>query len=159
MKLIELTRAACLQVAKLLPDEDRAVYKATTGHDFNPEHVAECCFETVGPKWCIADEYGDPLVACGYIRQRPGVYQSWYMAVPRAWSEHGAAVTNITAELIRAMLDDGAHRLETVTLASRRRARRWYDLIGLRHESTMQGFGVGGETFVMYVALKPVENV
>lgn len=159
MILTDLTLDAAIAVAKNLPDEDRAVYKAMTGIEFEPESVARHCFETNGPKWCIVDHIGDPLVACGYIRQRPGVYQSWYMAVPRAWSEHGAAVTEITSELIRAMLADGAHRLETVTLASRRRARRWYDRIGLRLESPMQGYGVGGETFVMYVALRPVEAI
>jgi hypothetical protein len=60
----------------------------------------------------------------------------------------------MAAERLKFMLDSGAHRIETVCLANRRLAQRWYSIIGLEKESTLKGFCIDGSDAVMYVATK-----
>lgn len=157
--LREPTLLDVLGVCLQLPAEDRAEHRAMTGQEYDPDAAAVNLWAGSGPRWCIADERGLPLVVCGYAHMQPGVFRSWYYATSEAWEKHGVEVTRVTSELIQGMLREHAHRLETVCLASRSKARRWYDRIGLRYESTLQGFGVGGEAAVMYVALRQVESV
>jgi hypothetical protein len=160
MKLADLTYRETLAIAAALPEDEQAVYAALVGCAYDAESAARHCFRTTGPKWCMLDNADKPIVACGGILQRPHVYQTWFLATHAAWTEHGAAVTNLSAELIRVMLaDGGAHRIETVTLASRSKARRWYDRIGLRYESTMPGYGARGQTFVTYAATRNLESI
>lgn len=149
-----------LGVCLTLPQEERDVYRVMSGQDFDPDAVAADLWNSGGPRWCMADEQGRPVVVGGFNRMRPGVFRSWFLATAEAWSQHGAEVTRITQEVIRGMLAQGeAHRLETVTLASKSRTRRWYDRVGLQFESTLKGFGAGGEAAVMYVALRDMESV
>lgn len=159
MRLRELTLEDTIAVARQLPEDEHALYRSMTGASFNPHFVAQECFLAPGLKQCMVDDAGEPVVACGYAWQRRGVYRSWFLAAPRAWTEHGAVVTRLSCDLIWDTLAREAHRLETVTLASRRRARRWYSLLGLQHESTMPGWGADGQTYVMYVATRPVETL
>lgn len=158
--LREPTLLDILGVCLALPADEREVYLAMTGEEFDPDKVAVDLWATPGPNWCMADEHGRPVVVCGYARARPGVFRSWYLATAEAWEKHGVEVTQHTQDIIRSMLaQGGAHRLETLTLASKSRARRWYDRLGLQFESTLKGFGVGGEAAVLYVALRDMESI
>lgn len=159
MTLRDPTLLDVLGVCLQLPQDERDSYRALTGAEYDPETAAVGLWATEGPRWCISDARGTPLVVCGYARMQPGVFRSWYCATGEAWSKHGAEVTRLTRDIVSGMLSQGgARRLETVTLACRSRTRRWYDRLGLRFESTLQGFGVGGEAAVMYVALRDTES-
>lgn len=158
--LREPTLLDLLGVCLALPQDEREVYRTLTGQDYDPDAVAADLWHTAGPNWCMADEQGRPVVVCGYARMQPGVFRSWYLATADAWEKHGAEVTRITQDIVSGMLKQGgAHRLETITLASKSLARRWYARLGLQFESTLKGFGVGGETAVMYVATRDMESV
>jgi hypothetical protein len=145
-----------LAVCLSLPEDERIDYKAFTGRDYDPDEVAAEAWLYNGPKWAISDENDDrkALVVCGYIPQRPGVYQSWYYAMPEAWKPHGKEVTDLTRAIIGGMLERDAHRLETLCLNHRAKALRWYGLLGLQYESTLCKFGANGEDAAMYVALR-----
>lgn len=158
--LREPTLLDVLGVCLNLPQDERDVYRTLSGQDYDPDAVAADLWQTAGPNWCMADERGVPVVVCGYARMQPGVYRSWYLATEAAWKQHGTEVTRLTRDIVSGMLKQGgAHRLETLTLASKSLARRWYDRLGLQFESTLKGFGVGGEAAVMYVALRDTESV
>lgn len=157
--LREPTLLDVLGVCLALPEDERAAYKALTGQEYDPDAVAADLWAMPGLRWCMADECGLPVVVCGYARMHPGTFRSWYCATSEAWERHGAEVTSLTREIICGVLaEPGVNRLETIALASRSRARRWYDRIGLTFESTLQGFGAEGEAAVMYVATRNAGN-
>ena len=79
------------------------------------------------------------------------------MAGAEAWSgDNVGGVTRCTIEVIQGMLKaEHVHRIETLVLASREKARAWYNTVGLEYESTLRNFGVNGEDAALYVAFKP----
>lgn len=158
--LQELTLTALLQLAREMPDSERRVYEVVSGSDFHVEDFAAGMFHARGMHHEFR-RYADAVVAAGgFIPHRPGVYRTWFCAPEWAWKAHGAEITRLCASAVSAMLKgDLAHRIETVTLASETRARQWYEKIGLAYESTLRGYGSGGEDLVMYVAVKQQEKV
>jgi hypothetical protein len=152
-ELCPISLGAILLVCSDLPAEERAVVEAITGEAYNSDAAAIRASNFPGPAWAIEAD-GMPIVVGGFIPQRKGVYQTWFYATNTAWERHGRRVTWIVRDLILRMLVEHAHRIETVTLADRSRARRWYETIGLQHESTLPGYGASREDAVLYVALK-----
>lgn len=153
--LRELTLLDTLGVCLHLPQDERDQFAELSGAEFDPETATVFAWSQPGPKWCIATD-DKPLVACGYTVQRPGVYESWYLATAEAWRPHGKEVTARTVEIIQGMLAGPAHRLETYCLASRKLARRWYSSIGLHHEATLKRYSVHGADVVIYAAVSDV---
>jgi RimJ/RimL family protein N-acetyltransferase len=162
MVLRELTIDDLHHISERVSEDEKALCKAYTGKDYHDAAAAHTLFyQSPGPKWCMAlsDEPEGAKVAVGYTRLMPGVFRSWFVYAEGAFEEHGEAVTRLSAEIIQHMLAQvGAHRLETITLASRKRAQRWYARIGLRYETTLHGFSVTGEDSVMYVATRNAER-
>lgn len=147
-----------LNVLRRSAAEERTLIETTNGVPFDAEEVAAAHFSAPGPKWTIDCDYYGPVVVCGIIPQRKGVYRTWFFAVATAWEEHGGEITRITRELISQLLASGfVHRLETVTLAEREVARTWYEKIGLTYEATQRGYYPDGRAAVTYVALRDAE--
>lgn len=136
-----------------LPEDEIMQIQAFTGCQYDAEAFACESWSSRGPKLAIVNEQNEALVVGGFIPQRPGVYRSWFLARGAAW-ERGAEVTQVTHALVQSCLDSGAHRLETLCLASRAKAQRWYTRVGLQKESTLHKFGAGGEDAVLYVATR-----
>lgn len=108
-----------------------------------------------GPSWTICHAASGAQVAIGgFERIRSGVYRSWFIAKQTAFELYGREITAICARSIRTLLEDGAHRVETVSLLNRDYAHRWYEAIGLTRESESPGYGINGETAVTYVRLR-----
>jgi hypothetical protein len=142
-----------LAVIQQMPEDERALFKAMTGDDFDAENVLVALADLPGSHhlFWVGEK---PIAVGGFIPQRKGVYRTWFIAPDSAWAEHGQELTESCKSLISGMLEDGlAHRIETVTLADRAKARAWYERIGLVFESTQRKYGSGGEDAVMYVAL------
>lgn len=148
-----------LAVCRKLPQSERDAYTALTGIHYVPEDVAIDTFRQTAFGWILEDPV-KPVVACGMFRIRPGVFVTWFYATQAAWDEHGSNVTKITAALLKNTLVPGlAHRIETVTLANRAKARTWYEKLGLQFESTLRGYCADGSEAVRYVAVRDVENL
>lgn len=157
MQLRELNLRDLEVILSRISTEEAALYRAYMGGPMEPYGEAETLWRAPGPKWCMAlsDVPESAKVAVGYTRILPGVFRSWFAYTSDAFEEHGEAVTRLSAEIVRGMLAEvGAHRLETVTLASQKRAHRWYARIGLHYEATLHGFSATGEDSVMYVATR-----
>ncbi len=154
--LRELNIDNLLAVCRALPQEEFDLWRIMTGAEYTPEALAISLNSCAG--WII--HTGDqPLAAAGFTMQRPGVYRTWMAATDLAWSPYGREVTRVVRDKIAWILAEGiAHRVETVTLADRKRARDWYPKIGLQHESTLRGYGINGENAVIYVALRDAET-
>ncbi len=147
-----------MAVIQRMPEDERTLFKAMTGDDFDAENVLVAMADLPGTHHLFwAGE--KPIAVGGFIPQRKGVFRTWFIAPDSAWIEHGEDLTATCKDLISGMLADGlAHRIETVTLADRAKAQAWYERIGLTFESTQRKYGSGGEDAVMYVALKGAEN-
>lgn len=143
-----------LIVCTSLAADEREQIRAFTGEGFNHEVLAAEAWGYRGPKLAIVNEKNEALVVGGFIPQRDGVYRSWFFASTQAW-ERGQEVTQVTADLVRDFLVRDAHRIETLCLASRARALRWYTRVGLHHEATFRKFGTRGEDAALYVAIRP----
>ncbi len=148
-----------MAIASDLPESERALFKATTGEDFDAESFLVALAEIPGTHHIVwAGE--KPIAAGGLIPQRPGVVRSWFIAPDASWAQYGQEITDFVRGYVEATLANKlAHRIETVTLADRAEARAWYERIGLTFESTLRGYGVNGEDAVMYVAIRLPETI
>jgi len=136
-------------------DEDESEQLGALGNTgIDHETMAMAFYTSPGPKICMRDEEGKAAVVTGIRRARNGVGETWFFTAPGAWKKHGREITERMIELRKDMMGSGWHRLETYCLASRDRARRWYDTIGLTYETTLRQYGANGEDFVLYVTVK-----
>lgn len=153
MRLRECTLMDCLMVCCDLRDDEWGQVVAFGGAR-DIDALAVNCHMQPGAKWTFEAGDGKALVVGGFIQHRAGVFSSWFLSSAAAWREHSTEITTMTAERVQYALANGAHRIETVCLASRTRAHRWYEKVGLTKESTLKGYCVDGSDAVLYVALK-----
>jgi hypothetical protein len=154
--LRELNIDNLLAVCRGLPDDERDLWKRFSGMEYDADKIAVAYLNEHG--WIIHN--GDqPLAAAGFVMQRPGVWRTWMLATPLAWDPYGREVTRVVRDQIQKVLAEGiAHRIETVTLADRNRARDWYPKIGLQFEATHRKYSASGEDAVFYVAFSDAES-
>lgn len=161
MKIIvtDVTLTDLLVVCTSLPEDEIEQIEAFTGEVFDPEQVATQIYMTNGLKWTgRVEKTNEPIVVAGYFKVGASIWRSFMLANERAW-EFGGEVTYHVKGAIEKIAQGNQHiRLETVCLETRKLARRWYGSIGLSYESTMQGYGVGGEDAVMYVKVHKADN-
>ena len=148
-----------LVVTKGLPQDEIDQIEAFSG-EFDPQEQAINIMSTPGPKWtCVVKETNEPLVVAGFIQVGVNIWRSYMLANERAWAEHGVEVTLHCRKAIKDMVQGQQHiRLETICLATREKAQDWYPKIGLEFESTLLGYGVKGETAVMYTKTQGAEG-
>ncbi len=149
-----LTLVDILVVGKALPQDEIDQIEAFTGSDYDVQSTALQLMNTPGPKWAIrVKETGEPLVVAGILQIGANVWRTWFLANQRVWDEHGREVTVHTAKMRKQLLEDQRPiRIETVCLASRAKAREWYEAVGMEYESTLTCYGVNGESAVMYIS-------
>lgn len=143
-------------VARHICPDEAECYREMTGHDFDAGAVAALLYAAGGRAWTFYETVDRcPVAVGGYTCVRPGVWQSWFMGTPLAWQK-GSKITERVAEVVQNMFVFGptVQRLETVTLATRTRARAWYEQIGLHYESTACKASASGQDLVTYAALR-----
>jgi hypothetical protein len=147
-----------VRVCREVPEDEKRLCEILSGFAYSPEEFAITMFGSRGFHFIIyAGE--TPVVAGGLLRQREGVYRSWMLATGAAWNPNHLEVTRLVRNVVTETLAGGiAHRIETVTLADKNRARDWYLKVGLQYEATHKGYGINGEDAVTYVALRSKEN-
>lgn len=144
--------------AHRLIEEDRQQWTELTGSEYDPNMVAAECWEYRGPRWVICTTTDSmPLAVAGIRRMRPYVGQSWFLSTDELW-KHGRAVTDITRKVMLETIEFQAHRIETLCLASRTKARSWYEAVGLHFEAEFRKYGAMGADFVQYAVLRAPET-
>lgn len=155
IKLRAPTLVDFLYVAHRLPPDEAELYTEMSGLRFEADRVAAQLFLDACRCWAFVDKYDAPVALGGYTSAGDGVWKSWFMATGEAWHPHGIEVTDRVREIIVGMLaDESVQRLETATLATRTRARAWYERIGLSYDSTACKASASGQDIVTYVAQK-----
>lgn len=155
----DTTLVDVLVVAQGLPQDEIDQIEAFSGC-FDPQNLAMTIMNAPGPKWtCVVKGTNEPIVTAGFIQVGINIWRSYMLANARAWEEFGVEVTLHSRNAVKEMLKGQQHiRLETVCLASRKKAREWYPRIGLEFESTLKGYGVKGETAVMFTKTQGAEE-
>lgn len=158
IELLDATLQDALTVCSKLPPGEREVYEAITGAPYQAEDAAIAAMRA-SFRWVLAHACA-PVAIFGFAEHRPGVYGTFCFATDMTWAKpYGLDATRYMRRAISRLLETNlAHRIETVTLADRSRARDWYPKIGLRLESTLPGYGARGEDAVRYVALRSERN-
>lgn len=142
-----------LQVCSRVPEDEREQYEAFTGEKFDPEYVAAVYSLRPGPAWVGAVD-DKPIAIAGFDIIRPGVWQDWMFSTPEVWTTYWRETTKVVRRLMGVVLQQEAHRLQCVSLASRIHAHRWYRPLGLVLEGTLRSYGVNGEDALMFARLR-----
>lgn len=121
------------------------------GGERDDDSVAAWARNVRGPKWAYHDDHGKALLVGGFIPHREGVYASWFLATDYAWKNHARELTMEAIERKAFMFGSGAHRVETVCLASREAAHTWYKKVGSLYESTLKGYCIDGSDAMLFV--------
>jgi hypothetical protein len=132
-----------------LPEDELRQFEAMSGEAFDADEAAISCHLAPGPKWVAINEEGRPLAVGGCSQLRKGVWQTWMLVPDSTWETDARDLTKHVAALQSKMQDEG-HRIQTLVLSDRVRAKAWYDTLGLECEGTLRGYGAGGEDFDMY---------
>lgn len=156
--LRELSLENLLVIARDIEVDEMHLWERMDGVAFGPQSIAMRLYNQRPEGWIIHN--GDePLAAAGFTQMRPGVYRTWMLAREKAWRDHAYGVTIIVRDAISLALSEKlAHRVETITLADRKRAIAWYPKIGLTYEATHRKYGINGEDAVIYAALDTAET-
>lgn len=138
-------------VAQRLPEDQRRQWEALSdGTPFDPERMAVSLAARIGPKWVLFLPDSTPLAIGGYDMLREGVWQDWLIGTEDAWANHWRAITKHCRRVMDYMLRHEAHRLQTIALADRFMAFKWFGALGLQLEGTLRGYGHNGEDCVIY---------
>lgn len=150
----------CIMVAKELPADEIDQIEAFTGNEFNVDDVAMSMFSSTGPMWTLrVCETNEPLVVGGFTRTGAERWRTFFLATKKAWEQYGGEVTQHAAETLKKVVADQENvRIETYCLARRKLACEWYERIGLTYESTLRGYGVRGESAVLYTLVKGAKD-
>ena len=141
-------------ICSQLSDSERDQFTALGFGEFDSEALASMLYAKSGPKLLLKVD-GVPVACGGYDSVSPGVMQSWMVGTEQGWAKYGRAITRETRRFMRVLMGvEGIHRLQTMCLADRAEARRWYEAIGLSYEATMRGFARDGRDCALYARVE-----
>lgn len=149
MKRKDLSLIDTLMVCRDLREDEWEQIQKVGGYR-NDDFIATWAANANGPKWGYTDDSGRTLLVGGFIPLRTGVFGSWFLATDYAWKNHARELTIEAIERKEFMFQSGAHRIETVCLASREAAHVWYKKVGSLYESTLKGYCVDGSDAMMF---------
>ena len=152
-EITDVTLVDLLMVCQALPQDEIEQIEAFTGGQYDPEDLAVKTYSSGGIKWtCRIIETGEPIVVAGFFQVGVSTWRSFMLATDKAWAEFGREVTQHCKEVVDQVAgSDEFIRIETMCLASRKKAQDWYPNIGLEYEGTLRSYGANGENAVMYV--------
>lgn len=155
MILVRPSMHHILLLADRAPADEVAQYEAFTGLPWDVGAVAARYYRGVGHKFALLNRQNMPVAVGGWEPTHGGTWESWMLTTETAWSDYGFGITRHCRKVMDTMFAAGARRLELSVLASRTRARQWYEE-GLRmtNEGTRRQYGANGEDAVMYSRVK-----
>jgi len=91
-----------------------------------------------------------PVSAWGMVPMWPGVGNAFAFGTDD-WGKALLAMTkHVRGFMMRFLLENGYHRIECRSLASRPDVKRWLKIFGAEEEAVLRGSGARGEDFVLY---------
>ena len=103
----------------------------------------------------IAWDGREPVAAFGCMPLWRGVWSMWLFATDN-FHKIGISVTKtIVRDIVPALWNGGAHRLECKSMEGHVQAQRWLETIGAKRECTHVNFGREGQDFHVYTWERP----
>jgi len=163
-RVILAQRPGLLELLKVcfdLPEDERNEYRIFAGREFDPEQVAIDTFQKAGPRWGLFPSIRPeaPIVIAGFDLIRTGVWQTWMLPGPLAFTEYARETTIYTRRVMDAMLKSDAHRLQCICSSGRIQAHKWYSALGLTVDGPLKGFGVAGQDAIMFSRTRALPGV
>jgi hypothetical protein len=137
--------------------EEKDQFCAATGAAvYDPEAAARVLVGIGGWQFCLLDDAGAPVAAGGFVEVRPMVWQSWMVVAEGGWESHWRELTKSCRRMMKRLFGSGkCHRIETVALASRTKAGRWYmKALGERFEGVARAWFPDGRDAAIYAKVK-----
>lgn len=126
--------------------------------DGNPKTYADWLVKSEGFKW-VAYHNKTPCALIGAVPERGGVWALFGLGTDD-WKQVWRKVTIIAKrDMMRAVLDAGAHRAHCMSLATHEETHKWLRFLGVSHEAEMPAYGNQGEDFILFSWLRDKENV
>lgn len=148
MKIDVPMTADLVAVASRMRVRDVAEFSAVNPVDSAPE-LAELMVARYAGRhdtFC-AYEGAEPIGFGAMVEGRPNVITLMFFATD-AFPKIALGLTKfIKRELFPTYRQNGAHRIECVSIDGYNETHRWIETLGLAHEATLRGYGKNGETF------------
>lgn len=94
-------------------------------------------------------EFG-PVAIGAAIEGRPNVVTLMFYATDDFQAVAIELTRFITKQLFPRFQAAGVHRIECISIEGHSAAQRWIEILGLKQEATLKGFGKRGETFFQF---------
>lgn len=151
--LIEATLLDLLKVTSDMPEDEKAQAAACYG-SFDPENLSASLYMLPGIRFSFYQD-GEPYAVGGYQPFSRGVSQSWMVCRNGLWDRHGKAMTKAARKVCDAVFaEPDIHRVQTICLASRVAAMKWYRTLALTQEGLQRKAGANGEDFAIFARVK-----
>lgn len=139
---------ACAQMRR----EEIDQYLALTGAgEYDFERAAHGLYAVRGIRFLLVSAAGDRLAVGGFEDIRPGVWRSWLIGTPLAWSAHWRSITEASRTVAGMLFEGGAHRIEDYMLADRADAGRWCQKgLGMRLDGILPNYAADGRDVAVY---------
>ena len=148
MKMHPLTPESVLHVATNMREADHHEIFATRW-DNDPLPIVNACLMCGDISWVAAKD--EPIAVIGAIPIHPGVWQAFLFATDRFNEISLSLTTWVKRVMMPTLFGLDIHRCECKSMASHAEAHRWLEYLGWKRESTIAGYGRGGEDFYYYV--------
>lgn len=145
-----------VRIARDMRPDEQAQFCAMRGlPGYDADIAARDLAATPGPAWVLVDGEGFAVLAGGFIPIRPGVYECWLAGSLAAWERHWRTFTRVCRRLMDELFANGAHRIETVALASRTAAHDWYVRgVGMVCEGLRPGYCADGQDGIGFALVR-----
>lgn len=133
--------------ANMRQDDVDEFLAVSTARDRN--ELAEVLLDRYGghPAAIVFRDGATPVGIGAGIEVRPNVITLMFFATDQFRAVAIDTARFVTRELFPRYRAAGVHRIEAVSIEGHTSAHRWIELVGLRREAILPGFGRGGETY------------
>lgn len=141
---------------RMRPDEIAQFLALTGQKEYHPDFAARAFLMTPGMSFVLVDRANLPFCAGGFEEVRPGVWQTWMVGTMEGWAKHWRAITKHSRKTMDFLFNEqGARRIQTYALASRKDAHEWYAR-GLKQEfeGLHRQFFADGQDAVCYARVR-----
>lgn len=148
LKVRQALDADVAHVARNMRPSDVAEFLAVSPAA-NADELADLLLDRYGghPGAIAVEIDGEPICIGAGLEGRPNVVTLLFFATPR-FAEAAVGVTRfVTRNLFPRYRTAGVHRIEAISIEGYTDAHRWIEILGLRREAVLQGFGKNGEAF------------
>jgi hypothetical protein len=160
VKLLRPTLVDLLTLCRDARPDEIEQYEALRGVEWDVDEIANDLYSRSGVKFSVFTDAGELVVCGGWQHATPGVMSSWMVGTMATWERHWRVIQRASRRVMDSLLEHDAHRLQTIALAKRTAACKWYeDGLLMEREGVLRNFGANGEDAVIYSRVRAVEPV